>query len=49
MIYEPEADSFMLAKHVKEYAKGKVLDMGTGSCILAEEALKKTKIVTLKI
>lgn len=43
MIYEPEEDSFMLKKHIKEYIKNKdvkVLDMGTGHCILAEEAQK---------
>ena len=45
MIYNPEEDSFLLLKHVKEYAKGKVLDVGTGSGILAEEALKYTKDV----
>ncbi len=46
MIYEPEEDSFLLAKYVKQYARGKVLDMGCGSCILAETASKKTKNVT---
>ena len=38
MIYEPAEDSFLLQKHVKDFAKGIVLDMGTGSGILAEEA-----------
>lgn len=37
-IYEPQEDSFLLKKHIKRYAKGSVLDMGTGSGILAEEA-----------
>ncbi len=38
-MYEPREDSFLLLKHVKDYAKGKkVLDMGTGSGILAKEA-----------
>lgn len=46
MIYEPEEDSFLLSKYVKDYARGKVLDMGCGSCILAEAAAKKTKNVT---
>ncbi len=45
MIYEPQEDSFLLLKHIKEYAIGKVLDMGSGSGILAEEALKYTKNV----
>ena len=45
MIYEPREDSFLLQKFVKEYTKGKVLDIGSGSGILAETALKKTKEV----
>lgn len=45
MIYEPEEDSFLLAKYVREYANGKVLDMGTGSGIQAEAALEETKDV----
>ena len=38
MIYEPREDSFLIEKYVKKYAKGKVLDMGTGSGILAKAA-----------
>jgi release factor glutamine methyltransferase len=38
MIYEPQEDSYLLEKHVKKLAKGKVLDMGTGSGILAKAA-----------
>jgi len=45
MIYEPQEDSFLLAKYVKKYAQGKVLDMGSGSGIQAETALEKTKDV----
>ena len=45
MIYEPGEDSFLLKKYIKEYAKGSVLDLGTGSGILAREALKYTKDV----
>lgn len=45
MIYKPREDSFLLQKYVKKYAKGKVLDMGTGSGIQAITALKKTKDV----
>ncbi|MBU0628713.1 MAG: methyltransferase [Nanoarchaeota archaeon] len=37
-LYEPREDSFLIQKHIKKYAKGIVLDMGTGSGILAEEA-----------
>lgn len=44
-IYEPEEDSYLLQKYVKKYAKGKVLDIGTGSGILALTALKNTKDV----
>lgn len=43
MIYEPEEDSYLIQKHIKKYIKNtetKVLDMGAGSCILAEEAQK---------
>jgi len=35
MVYEPAEDSALLAKAVKKYAKGKVLDVGTGSGYLA--------------
>lgn len=45
MIYEPAEDSFLLQKHVKKYAYGKVLDMGAGSGIQALTALEKTKDV----
>ena len=45
MIYEPAEDSHLLQKYVKKYAKGKVLDMGTGCGIQAETALKFTKEV----
>ncbi len=37
-VYEPSDDSFMLARTVKKFARGKVLDMGTGSGIQAETA-----------
>ena len=43
MIYEPAEDSFLLQKYVEKYAFGKVLDIGSGSGIHAEAALKKTK------
>jgi release factor glutamine methyltransferase len=45
MIYEPREDSGLLVKYVKKFAKGKVLDLGTGSGIQAETALKFTKDV----
>ncbi|MBU1854097.1 MAG: methyltransferase domain-containing protein, partial [Nanoarchaeota archaeon] len=40
MIYGPGEDSFLMMKQIKDYAKGLVLDMGTGSGIQAEEANK---------
>lgn len=40
MIYEPREDSFLLLESVKKYAKGNVLEIGTGSGILAFEASK---------
>lgn len=39
-MYAPREDSFLLLKHVKSYSHGDVLDMGTGSGILAKEAAK---------
>ena len=45
MIYETREDSYLLAKYVKEYASGRVLDMGCGPGILAEIALGKTNDV----
>ncbi len=43
-IYEPREDSFLLAEQVKRYAKGSVLDMGTGSGIQAITAAKKKSV-----
>ena len=45
MIYEESEDSFLLEKYVNKFSKGKVLDLGTGSGIQAEAALKHTKNV----
>ncbi len=45
MIYEPAEDSLLLKKFIKKYASGRVLDMGTGSGILALEAMKYSKHV----
>jgi len=41
MIYQPLEDSFLLEKEVKKFAKGSVLDMGTGSGIQAVAAAKR--------
>jgi release factor glutamine methyltransferase len=45
MIYPPKEDSLLLEKQVKRFAKGRVLDMGTGSGIQALAAVKKAKSV----
>jgi len=45
MIYQPAEDSFLIQKYVSQFANGKVLDMGTGSGILAKSAMKNTKDV----
>jgi len=43
MVYEPQEDSYLLQKFVREHARGVVLDMGTGSGIQAIEAAKSRK------
>ena len=45
MLYDPREDSFLLAKYIRKYSKGKVLDVGAGTGILAEIALKNTNDV----
>ncbi|MEK6963948.1 MAG: HemK2/MTQ2 family protein methyltransferase [Nanoarchaeota archaeon] len=44
-VYEPHEDSYLLLKQVPKYAKGDVLDMGTGSGIIAVEAANYAKTV----
>jgi len=44
MIYSPAEDSWLLAKEVEKYAFGKVLDMGSGSGVQAEAALKNLAV-----
>src|SRR3989338_7967706 len=43
-VYEPREDSTMLEKHVRQYAKGKVLDIGTGSGIQAIAAAQNKNV-----
>ncbi|HIH13287.1 TPA: methyltransferase [Candidatus Woesearchaeota archaeon] len=43
-MYQPAEDSYLLQEYVKEYAFGRVLDMGTGSGIQALTALKRTNV-----
>jgi release factor glutamine methyltransferase len=45
-IYEPAEDSQILKRNLKDHVKGKTLEIGTGSGILAEEALKYADSVT---
>jgi len=44
-IYEPREDSFLILKEVKRYTQGRVLDMGTGSGILAIAAAEQADSV----
>jgi len=43
-VYEPQEDSYLLQKFVRKYARGKILDLGTGSGIQALTAAKKKKV-----
>lgn len=44
-VYEPREDSYLMTRAIQEYAKGTVLDMGTGSGILGiSAALKGCKV-----
>ncbi len=38
IIYQPSEDTFLIQKHIKDYAHGTVLEIGTGSGILATTA-----------
>jgi HemK-related putative methylase len=44
MVYEPAEDSFLIKKEVERLAKGAVLEIGTGSGILAKTAAKSKKV-----
>src|SRR3989344_2491806 len=44
-MYTPAEDSYLIEKYVKEFARGKILEIGCGSGILLEAALKKSKDV----
>lgn len=43
-IYQPREDSYLIKKHIKKHSKGIVLDMGTGSGVLAVEAAESKKV-----
>lgn len=44
-IYQPQEDSYLLIEHMPDFVKGKVLDMGTGTGVLAFEAHKNARFV----
>jgi release factor glutamine methyltransferase len=44
MLYEPEEDSYLLQSFVKKLARGRVLDVGTGSGIQAIAAAEKKDV-----
>ena len=43
-MYNPLEDSFLIQKYVQKYAHGSVLDMGTGTGILAKTAARNKKV-----
>ena len=45
MVYEPREDTFLIEQEVERYAQGRVLDMGTGTGVLAIEASQKADFV----
>lgn len=47
MVYPPHDDSFLLKEFVKACAKGKVLDMGTGSGIQARQAANSQQVKSI--
>ena len=47
-MYEPREDSEFLAGFVKEYARGSVLDMGTGSGIQAKTAKENENVTEVQ-
>ncbi|MBW2994829.1 methyltransferase [Candidatus Woesearchaeota archaeon] len=46
-MYEPQEESFMLREEVRKHAKGRFLDMGTGSGILAQAAQECPKVTEI--
>src|SRR3989338_6194709 len=44
-VYNPAEDSYLIKKYIPKFAKGRTLDLGTGSGILAIEAAKHAKEV----
>lgn len=46
-VYEPREDSTMLERYVRQYAKGRVIDMGTGSGIQAIAAAHNKNVTSV--
>ncbi|MBW3003513.1 hypothetical protein KY337_03040 [Candidatus Woesearchaeota archaeon] len=44
-IYQPQEDTYLVLEQVKRFSKGKVLEMGTGTGLLAFEAQPSAKFV----
>jgi release factor glutamine methyltransferase len=44
MVYEPAEDTYLILEEVKKYAKGKVLEIGTGSGIISTVASEKKDV-----
>jgi release factor glutamine methyltransferase len=47
MVYEPREDSFLLEEHVQKRARGRVLDMGTGSGVQAVAVGKNPSVTEI--
>ncbi|MBN2053234.1 DUF2431 domain-containing protein [Candidatus Woesearchaeota archaeon] len=47
MVYEAQEDSYLLLKYVKELSYGKVIDIGTGSGILAEGVMHNPNVESI--
>ncbi len=45
MLYEPREDTYLILREIRAYARGNVLDMGTGTGILAAAASKTADFV----
>lgn len=46
-VYDPQEDSTMLEKYVRQYAKGRVLDVGTGSGIQSIAAAQNKNVASV--